>query len=310
MACRLSSVSETSDSSCTLSGTNKALGPKLGCGEQGCAYKLTNENVIKISTFSKQVTKPKWLKEACIGKDLGKFGIGPAVKQFFECNGKGYIVMETLQDATIWGDNGKVVPIRVKSGSGANVVDHVERIPVPIQAAFVKLFREMTRRQYIHMDNHIANIGYVKNTAILTRNLQNACNVDTVKDAVLTGNPACVRPILFDFGFVQERSFSKMDAKYAVAFSCFQVIEHCPRDTIQTTAFYKVAVACCASKVYTNLKDIEHHVRALLREGLTDENADLAVGCFCYMSYLHDRNFDSPLYDVIYKIRQGKYRFK
>jgi hypothetical protein len=308
MACRLSSVSEKSDESCTLAGTNKMLGQKLGCGEQGCAYKLTNDNVIKISSFSKQLTKPKWLKEACIGKDLGKFGIGPVVKQFFECNGKGYIVMETLQDATIWGDKGRVVHIRTKTGE--NSIDHVERIPLSVQGGFIKLFREMTRRGYIHMDNHIANIGYVKNAGVLSRNLQTACNVETVKDAVLTGNPTCVKPILFDFGFVQERKFSKVDAQYAVAFSCFQVIEHCPRDTVASTAFYKVAMACCSTQVFSTLKDIEFEVRTRLKSGLTDENADLAVGCLCYVAYMHDRNYDSPLYDVIYKIRMGKYRFK
>ncbi len=81
------------------------------------------------------------------------------------------------------------------------------------QQAYVQALEAMIDRGYIHMDNHVGNLGTIAG-----------------------------RPVLFDFGFTQKRA--GMDRRWALCFSVFQILEHCPPQILKGTLFYRVVAGC------------------------------------------------------------------
>jgi hypothetical protein len=265
-------------SSCVKTLKNKpctkfALGLKLGCGEQGCAFNYSKNKVVKTTPLEGEAASNKWLSEACIGNSMGGLGIGPQVFDYFICDNTGYIEMQPLKDAKTLPD-GTVV--RTKRND--EVVDHVANIPTALQHKIVGLLEKMVDHGYIHMDNHIENIGFVKK-----------------------------RPVLFDFGFTQQREFGK-DRDAAVAFSIFQILEHAPWSEIKDSYFWEKARSLSPELPAT----MAAFKNAALKEAHSAANIDVYVGCMCYLKLIqkpqHLRYSDKAM-DVIYNIRQGKKNF-
>ena len=283
---------------CLMKAEKIHYGEKLGCGEYGCAYSVMErgDQVVKITTLGAGVTEDKWYQEACLGAHLGSLGIGPVVHNFFVCNGSGFILMARLTDATKFYVNKKGEPTLVTVRNKG--IDHISLMPVKMQLGFVQKLYDMIEAGFIHMDNHLGNIGF------------------TGKD-----------PILFDFGFTQERVWSSdVDKEWALAFSIFQILEHCPLEEVEDTALFKI-VTSILNGVYTwgddftdlegltleDVKDIYPHETKLAqikkKASPSDSNKDIYAGTMCYAAIItmdiEDR-YESPLYSAIYAIRQGK----
>ena len=281
MSCILARRAGSSSKECGLSDSAQ----RLGCGEQGCAYKLSDTDVIKESPFTARFSKDQWLREACIGKELGLRGLAPKVFQFFECNSAGYIVLQKLQDATVWG------PFQIRTESFVGFEDHVSKIPKDIQIQFVRIFNDMARLSYIHMDSHLKNIGYIA-----------TCEGDIVK-YVRDQRVDCIKPIVFDFGFTVQRSFSEDDIPYAVAFSCFQVLEHVPKSELPKTLMYSIATKLVPDAIPRTTDEA-------VRMAGTGPNADIRIGCLCYRGLFQMETTDrymSDLYSTVYQIRKGQF---
>ena len=269
-------------------------GPKLGCGEQGCTYEDGETSVVKITKFGPKLTQAQWTREARIGAAIGALGVAPEIYRHYVCKGHGYIEMQKLRDAKRLPDG---TVIRAKDAKSGTVTDHVDRMPAATQIGFLDVLRTIIDAGFVHMDNHIENLGFVGR-----------------------------KPVIFDFGFTQERRMGPRDKALALGFSACQVIEHCAPAKIGATLFWATAMealqgqpwpvleksktittvaqarALYGSKTLTELKKIA--------KDLSNTNTDLALGLLCYASLLTEKTkaarYDSPLYDVIYKIRQGK----
>jgi hypothetical protein len=283
---------------CLMKAEKIHYGDKLGCGEYGCAYAVMErgDQVVKITAFNDDLTEDKWYQEACLGSHLGSLGIGPTVHNFFVCNGTGFILMARLTDATKFYVNKKggpkIVVVRDKD------IDHIGLMPVKMQLGFVEKLYDMIEAGFIHMDNHIANIGF-------------------------TGT----EPILFDFGFTQERKWEDTyDKEQALAFSIFQILEHCPLDEVEDTTFFKIATSVVngtykwgdnfAELEGMTLEELEADypqaakLSQIKKKGSSlGSNKDIYVGNMCYatiMTMEREDRYDSPLYGAIYAIRRGE----
>ena len=289
--------------------TGRELGKELGCGEQGCAYEIDpdSNNVIKISPLKDEQVAEKWRREACLGSDLGVMQVGPKIVDTFECGAHGYIVMERLQDASRLPDR-----TRVREGKKGDEVDNLSRMPIEVQIGFINVLSRMISASYIHMDNHLENLGFIGG-----------------------------RPIAFDFGFTQHRTWNTVrDRLFALAFSLFQMLEKCPLEQIRETVLWQVASAIVvdtAGDVWDVDKIVENSRATLIsthskltkqfkpasakeqskllalfkkRAAVNGKNADVYVGSWCYAVLLQhemDERFDDgSLYDAIYKIRRNE----
>lgn len=255
---------------CSQKAFGKREGKKLGCGEQGCAYKM-QDAVLKITKFNREITEDQWLNEACIGKELGENGIAPTIYKYFICQGSGYILMERLVDVK------HAFPEIVKKQPNGNEVHSINLMPKEVQHGFINVLFGMLQNGYIHMDNHIGNLGFVD------------------------GNP-----IVFDFGFTVRRTFEFSDMNAALAFSIFQILEHCPPAQVLKTHLWKAANQLVTYKGGSSFEDMKTHA---LKNAYDVANIDIYVGCYCYLKLLRlslSERYDSPLMDVIYRIRQSK----
>jgi tRNA A-37 threonylcarbamoyl transferase component Bud32 len=283
---------------CLMKAEKIHYGQELGCGEYGCAYAIMErgDQVVKITTFAAGITEDKWYEEACLGSHLGLLGIGPNVYNFFVCNGTGFILMARLTDATKFYINKKGGPTLVTIRDEGE--DHISLMPVKMQIGFVQKLYDMIEAGFIHMDNHIGNIGF-------------------------TGK----EPILFDFGFTQERAWEDDDDKaQALAFSIFQILEHCPLDEVEDTTLFKIATSIL-NGTYTwgddfadlegmNLEELEEtypqgtKLAQFKKKGASfGSNKDIYIGNMCYASIItmdREDRYDSPLYGAIYAIRRGE----
>ena len=222
-----------SEQSCIQKAAKMRHNAKLGCGEQGCTYALVQnpDKVIKITPFwDTKEEKParadmkenadKWYNEACLGEFLGEIEerIAPRIHQFFECDDHGYIIMEKISVAEKFYVRQKgreqLVIIREKEDG---VVDHINLMPAAMQYGFIEKLTVMISNGFIHMDNHIGNLGFIFGST--------------------------TTPILFDFGFTVQRELSKADKSWALAFSLFQIIEHCPQEEVEQTEILRLATA-------------------------------------------------------------------
>ena len=106
----------------------------------------------------------------------------------------------------------KTVRYRITKGV-KDQVDDLRNITPEHQLGLVSALEKIIANGYVHMDNHIENLGYIQN-----------------------------HPILFDFGFTQYRP--SLDKRWALCFSIFQILEYCPESIVADTVLYRVASAC------------------------------------------------------------------
>jgi hypothetical protein len=264
------------------------LGPLLGCGEQGCTYVLDDVYVVKVTPLRTAAATTRWDTEVAIGRRLGTLQLAPLIIQSFQQDGLGVLVMTRLRDATTTHDG---TMIRVEDAATGDKVDHLAQMPVQLQHAFVRVFESTLRAGVVHMDNHLANLGYLFPHQT---------------------------PCLFDFGFAQERDLS-MDGDWGLAFSLGQIMEHCPPEELVTTVFFQRYAALLqihptidalsthfpmpttVSKTHATLAlHLEHAGR------FAPQMRDLYVGTCCYASLLAlpvDQRSQTLYMGVIYAIR-------
>lgn len=289
---------------CVQAATRKHKGKKLGQGEQGATY-VFERLVIKISTVRGKSHEASWLAEACTGQAMGELGIGPRIHRHFLCGGHGFIVMDRLspvathrvrsdrvaQQVLLTGrlhgtqmhKKGSVVRYVLPKDQPVQTLDDLSAMSRAHQQAYVQALEAMIDRGYIHMDNHVGNLGTIAG-----------------------------RPVLFDFGFTQKRA--GMDRRWALCFSVFQILEHCPPQILKGTLFYRVVADCLygrgprgpAGDPLVKFNDMEY-LQRLARDASKRNMAhpDLYVGSWAY-ARLIDRELEDrpgPLLDFIYLVR-------
>jgi hypothetical protein len=268
-------VTAKSDDACVLSEFSVMPGKKLGCGEQGCAYTINppgHPNTVLKKTKFGEVNETQWFNEACVGENLGHLGLAPRIYKYYKCRGHGYILMEMLTDVE------HAFPGITSSGE-----DHVGLMPADVQTGFIDVLRKMILHGYIHMDNHLGNLGLIAG-----------------------------KPVVFDFGFTLERWFTGRDAEAALAFSIFQMLEHTPTDELTQTVLWKVAKKLVA---YNGNATVESMLRVAHKRADNHANVDVYVGCFCYLVVLQlplrtkkgATRYQNAFYDLIYEIRKNKF---
>ena len=203
--------------------------------------------------------------------------------------------MDTLKDAKRLPD-GTVIREKVDDYK----VDHMSRMPAIIQLGFVDVLARMIDNGFVHMDNHIENLGFIG-----------------------------TRPVVFDFGFTQRRSFNnELEKLWALSFSLFQMLEHCPEAELECGPLWNIATGILRNEVRWNDWASARgmtlgQVRQMFPPGIalqafkdyaaeiSIENSDCIVGSLCYaMVIQHDlpgRYRIGPYYGVIYKVRTNKY---
>lgn len=271
----------------------------LGQGEQGIAYLLPNKMVLKVSKLKTEMDKKKWINEACIGKELGEKQIAPFIYDCFICKNSGYLMMEKLKDAKTF----NFKQIRDKSDGNPN--DNLMLLPPEVQQAFVAKFRDMIHLGYIHLDNHIENLGFVTRFGGET-------------------------PILFDFGFTQKRHFSKEEEKYAMALTCFITLEHQQLENLDQTVFFQEGMYQLFGKkdggwTTAELMPFQQNINQTrkfnmkLIDGLikkndfktTAKNKDIIVGALAHLFFLglpREERYDTDMYDLTYEVRRDEYK--
>jgi hypothetical protein len=305
---------------CVATELHTRKGEQLGRGEQGVTYTLTGDTVLKVSTLGNKAASAAWLSEARIGKALGELAIAPRIDNFFICKKSGFIQMERLTPipsktfatrAARKGYTGSEIRWKVKKPTYTDTVDHIANMPWPVQEEFVRVLTLMLEHGYIHMDNHVDNLGFIDG-----------------------------RPVVFDFGFTQQRDFRESAGgskrgytgsnqytwlNIALAFSIFQMLEHCPTAEIQTSYLLHALCECLCTKRYTGctLEELSRQLHRQskgsldaaaqwARDNLDPSVADLYVGCVAYATILllpRVERYPTFEYDLIYKIRnpQAKY---
>jgi len=267
---------------------------EIGKGEQGTAYKYYDK-VLKESKLETKMDKKKWINEACIGKELGEKQIAPIIYDCFLCENSGYLMMEKLTDAKRF--HGQ--QIRVKSADGSN--DNLMLLPLAVQQAFVEKFRVMIDLGYIHLDNHIENLGFVTRFGVET-------------------------PILFDFGFTQKRHFSNEEKKYAMALTCFITLEHQQLDNLDQTVFFQEGMNQLFGEKdggWTTADLMPFQQQTINGLQIIDElinnykfktstkNKDIIVGALAHLFFLglpREERYDTAMYDLTYLVRRNEYK--
>jgi len=299
--CELTRYSPTNADidNCIFTVTQKHKGEFLGKGEQGAAY-VFEKLVIKVTALNNAVDEKIWLDEACKGQDLGDLDIAPKIYRYFICGKNGFIVMDRLATVksrkvksqeeafTLMRTPSDVVRYKIADENG-EVIDDLRGLTREQQLGFITVLETMINNGYLHMDNHIDNLGFIAG-----------------------------RPIAFDFGFTQKRA--TMDRRWALCFSVFQILEHCPVGILEGTEFYRVATACLNNTYtwgrpesgtaipLTELADSAKELPFLTRitkEALAsgDMSPDLKVGSLAYAKIIGQENRYGPALDLIYLVR-------
>lgn len=293
---------------CIYQVTSKHKGAELGKGEQGIAYVFDNL-VIKVSKFKNIMDEKLWLDEACKSLDLGNLNIAPKIYRYFICGKNGFIVMDrltTIKSMKINSENEALkLMLNIKSdivrykivekGKTTDSIDDLRLITPKQQLGFIHVLEIMINNNYIHMDNHIDNIGFIGKN-----------------------------PIVFDFGFTQKREV--IDKRWALCFSIFQILEHCPVYILEQTDFYRVATACInnsykwghpesgegipLAKLLKSLNTTEKEEEIPFLKRITKDvfendevSPDLIVGSLAYAKIIGKENREGILLDLIYAIR-------
>jgi hypothetical protein len=279
-------------------------GKVIGKGEQGITYAFSPDLVVKVTSLIDKKSESSWFEEARIGQELGKLKIAPTVICFFVTGKNGIILMERLKTLNTQKIQLKQTVVDLIKKNTSDIVryqlpqediDDLRKIPSKDQLGFIDVLEKMIDHGYIHMDNHVENIGYIKH-----------------------------RPVLFDFGFTQKRN--KLNKRWALCFSLFQILEYCPVKFLEQTEFYRVATACMNDtyswghpnsgkviplKELKNNEDVRPFMKRVTKESLTDISPDLKAGSLVYAYVIvkenrHGGSF-KDLFDFIYIIRDPAY---
>jgi hypothetical protein len=275
---------------------NGKKGKLIGKGEQGSIYEF-NKLVIKVTVLKNKIEESAWLHEACIGKELGELKIAPKIFRYLICGTNGVIIMQRLTTLKSKKVNAKKYVKNMMQKNTSNIVryklpndesiDDLRNIKVKDQLGFISVLEKMIDRGYLHMDNHIENIGFINN-----------------------------RPIIFDFGFIQKRKH--IDKRWALCFSLFIFLEKCPVTIVEQTQFYRVATACINDTyVWGNpqsgnaipLKDLHNtekemtFLKHITKESIHEASPDLKVGSLAYAKIMNQDNRKGAILDYIYLIR-------
>lgn len=222
------SIDDSVISECVLKYTGHRKQAQLGKGEKGAVFAIDQDKVVKVSTFHNIEDETAWCNEARIGTYLGELGVSPVIHSSFICARRGFIIMDritTMSSKTIPHETATFSQIDMRSSrvvryrivdERQDVIRYFDNIPLinhEQQVGFIRVLETMIDRGYIHMDNHVDNLGFVRGM-----------------------------PIVFDFGFTQERPH--INRRWALCFSLFQILEHCPPQLLEECVFYKVATAC------------------------------------------------------------------
>jgi hypothetical protein len=298
--CELSRYTPSNDEidNCIFTVMQKHKGDFLGKGAQGAAFVFDNL-VIKITALNNAMDEKVWFDEACKGIDLADLDIAPKIYRYFICGKHGFIVMDQLETIkskkvksyeeafTLMQRNPSDV-IRYKIVEGA-YIDDLRGLTREQQLGFISVLETMLNNGYLHMDNHIDNLGFIAG-----------------------------RPMAFDFGFTQKRE--TMDRRWALCFSVFQILEYCPVSILEGTEFYRVATACLNNTYkwgrpesgtaisLTELADPAKELPFLTRitkEALAsgEISPDLKVGSLAYAKIIGQKNRFGPCLELIYLIR-------
>jgi tRNA A-37 threonylcarbamoyl transferase component Bud32 len=279
-------------------------GEVVGKGEQGITYAFSSDLVVKVTCLVDKKAESSWLNEASIGQELGRLKIAPKVIRYFVSGKSGIILMERLKTLKshkiklkkkVMDLIRKNTPDIVRYQLAKEDIDDLRNIPSKDQLGFISVLEKMIDHGYIHMDNHVENIGYIKN-----------------------------RPVVFDFGFTQKRN--KLNKRWALCFSIFQILEYCPVNILEQTQFYRVATACInntyiwghpeSGKVIP-LKDLQNNeelipfMKRVTKDSLNDISPDLKAGSLVYAKLIVQENRHGgsfkDLLDFIYIIRDPAY---
>ena len=275
-------------------------GKELGCGEQGCTYQLTPHKVLKITTWKMKPTPRVWRaweEEGLIGRELGALGIAPRVYDAFKCKNTGYIVMDMLTPLT------KELP-GVKGKDLLGTVVDIKRFPVEDQNGFAQVLSTMAANGFVHMDNHLGNLGFFAGTR---------------------------KPLVFDFGFTQRRrelSHHKSDQLWALALSLFIMLEHVADvAALEQSALCQHALTALASaslpppvprtlRLKTMCKLLfpaaagEDVAKAAARN-LSSSNTDIYVACLAYLVVLQlprEERYNHALYGTLHLVRKAEFK--
>jgi len=313
---------------CIEEHTHGSKGKFLGKGEQGAAYEL-GDRVIKVTTFQnldpdeRQRQMQAWEDEGEIGKALGDKGLAPTIYEKFICKGVGFIVMSRLTtvpktsviiqqsdysreklkeiiSAALQDEKHVRTVLKNEEGETLENIDNVNNFTIMEQAGFIRALEGMIETGYVHMDNHIDNLGWSGNN--MRENGEE---------------------IVFDFGFTQKRNFSdQKDCRWALCFSLFQIIENCPCELLEASLIYHAATALLnntyvwgdsASGTMIPLDNLKNFLNPTGRKQKPfiysrkyDYSSDLELGSFAYANIiglgLWERNNNTP-YNTIYQIR-------
>ena len=276
----------------------RPYGPQLGCGEQGCTYADKETSVVKVTPFGSKVTQAQWANEAHVGQVLGNMGIAPKIYDYYVCDSKGYIEMERLKDAKRLPDTG----VQIRDKLGGDPVDHISMMPAHIQQGFVRALVTMIDAGYLHMDNHIENLGYIQDAS-------------------------GYKPIVFDFGFTVARDMTPADKCWALAFSLFQILEHTPSAEIESSVFWPIATSVmngtavwpptgasagmtiAEAGAYVKKYDTIAKLTAAAKK-ISPKNYDLVAGTLAYASFFQNdqpKRYNSRFYNTIYSIRKSQF---
>lgn len=204
---------------------------QLGNGEHGFAYLHDgSDDVIKVVKISNEKEKESWIHEKNESEYCGKINfhdrkIAPEIKasklcmdqqevgqkRKIESHGVGLILMEKLL---------MVRGVRTREQDG-NAIDKISAMSHEDQLGFIECFVILALRGKIHMDNHVENLGYLASEKRV--------------------------PVLFDFGFIQDIHKTKTkdeNVLFAIALSCFIVLENVELEEIDNNYFYKIGAAC------------------------------------------------------------------
>ena len=298
--CELSryTPSNTEIDNCIFTVTQRHKGEFLGKGEQGAAFVFDNL-VIKVTALNNAMDEKVWFDEACKGRDLGDLDIAPKIYRYFICGKNGFIVMDrllTVKSRKVKSHEEAFTLMRSKPSDvvrykivDSESIDDLRGLTREQQLGFISVLETMLNNGYLHMDNHIDNLGFIAG-----------------------------RPIAFDFGFTQKRA--RMDRRWALCFSVFQILEHCPVGILEGTEFYRVATACLNNTYewgrpesgtaipLTELADPAKELPFLTRitkEALAtgEMSPDLKVGSLAYAKIIGQENREGPGLDLIYLIR-------
>ena len=273
--------------------TSIQLHELLGCGEYGCTYSMKDhqDHVVKVVKFEGKHVKrsqQNWINEIEIQTKLGKLLLSPKVHGHTMCGEFGVVVMDRVQmvsnvrTALVKGCN-------IKQTDGytiCKVVDYTQKLINPV--GFIHNLQEIIDAGFIHMDNHIGNMGYTLDTHT---------------------------PCFIDYGFaIQRDNMKKNDKLWCLAFSIGIILERTPINHLKGPlydTFYTIWNKSLASRYVHMDNTIPMWYEQLKNEKATTFD-DMYIGMCCYAKLLRlsvpERDENQIEGEIILSIQRGYFK--